>query len=535
MKRLVTFVVAMLLPVGAAAQTGRQTPPAPPAPPAPQTPVTPPVPPTPPSAPVVVYAPSLDLIDVDGMVRSARLVRLDSEQAREIAAQAREAAAQAVAHVDVDAIREQARAAVETARAAAEQSREFRLVRPDMGDFHYEMPNFDFNFDFQEKFQVMGRMDQSSDSSLYNTGLSAIQSGQFDRALTMFDRVIAQKGTRADAALYWKGYTLFKLARTEDTIAAIAQLRREYPQSAYLNDARVLEADARKVAGQPMDPNAAANDEIKLLAISGLMNAEPERAIPLAENLLATTNSLQVKKRAIYVLATSDDPRAHQILLRYAKGAGNPDLQAEAIRYLATRRDKKTTDAELKEIYESSKDNGVKSQIISAYGSSRNKEALVTIAGDPTAPIVLRQSAVRNLNDLASPQDLWSLYQKETEKDLRLQMLSVFSSMGAVDQLQQAIKIEKDPEVRRSAIRRLGGQKSERTGPMLVDLYGTETDKDNRKAVISALANQNNAEGLVAVAKKETSLDLKRDIVAKLSDMAPKSKAAADYLMEIIK
>ena len=53
--------------------------------------------------------------------------------------------------------------------------------------------------------------------------------------------------------------------------------------------------------------------------------------------------------------------------------------------------------------------------------------------------------------------------------------------------------------------------------------------------MISALASQNNAEGLVAVAKKETSLDLKRDIVAKLSEMAPKSKAAADYLMEIIK
>jgi hypothetical protein len=53
--------------------------------------------------------------------------------------------------------------------------------------------------------------------------------------------------------------------------------------------------------------------------------------------------------------------------------------------------------------------------------------------------------------------------------------------------------------------------------------------------VISALSSQNNAEALVAIARKETSLDLKRDLVRRLSDMAPRSKVAADYLMEIIK
>jgi len=532
MKRLATFVVvAMLLPVGAAAQTGRTptAPPAPPAPPAPLVPVTPSIPQVPPAAPVVVYTPSPD--DVELVRRGAYVTRIDTEQAREIAERAREAAAQAVARIDMDAIREQARAAADSARMAADTMRQFE-IHPEFGDFDLRMPHFEYDM---QQMAVMGRMDQSDNGS-YSSGLGAIQNGQFDRAVTSFDRVIAQKGTRTDAALYWKAYALYKLGKTDDAIGAIAMLRRDYPQSAYLNDARVLEADARKSNGQAIDPAEEANNiQIKLLAIQGVMNADPARGIPLIEGVLAGTNSLSVKKRAIYLLALSDDARAHQILLKYAKGAGNPDLQAEAIRYLASRRDKQTTDAELKEIYAASKDTMVKSQIISAYASSRNKDALLTIAGDTGAPITLRQSAVRNLNDLAAPQDLWTLYQKEQDKDLRLQMVSVFGAMGAIDQLQQVIKIEKEPEVRRSAIRRLGSQKSERTGQMLVDLYGTETDKDNRKSVISALGSQNNAEGLVAVAKKETSLDLKREIVAKLSDMAPKSKAAADYLMEIIK
>ena len=53
--------------------------------------------------------------------------------------------------------------------------------------------------------------------------------------------------------------------------------------------------------------------------------------------------------------------------------------------------------------------------------------------------------------------------------------------------------------------------------------------------VINALGAQDNAEGLVAIARKEGSLPLKKEIVRELSGMAPKSKVAADYLMEIIK
>jgi hypothetical protein len=69
----------------------------------------------------------------------------------------------------------------------------------------------------------------------------------------------------------------------------------------------------------------------------------------------------------------------------------------------------------------------------------------------------------------------------------------------------------------------------------LVGLYGTEQDKDVRRAVIQSLMSQNNADTLVALAKKETDLDLKRELVRRLSDMAPNSKAAADFLMEQLK
>ena len=83
-------------------------------------------------------------------------------------------------------------------------------------------------------------------------------------------------------------------------------------------------------------------------------------------------------------------------------------------------------------------------------------------------------------------------------------MVSAFGSMQALDQLNQMLKTEKDPEVRRRAVRSLGSLKSEQTGKMLVDMYGTEQDVETRKAVITALGNQNNADALVAIARKET-------------------------------
>ena len=136
-------------------------------------------------------------------------------------------------------------------------------------------------------------------------------------------------------------------------MATIGQLRKDYAQSRYNADAKALEADARKMAGQPVNPANLDDDELKLLAISGIQNTDPERAIPLLEGVLNATNSPRVKRQALYVLALSTQPRAYQILLNYAKGAGNPDLQIEAIRYLVANRNKQATAADLMQIYQS--------------------------------------------------------------------------------------------------------------------------------------------------------------------------------------
>ena len=546
MKRVCVFVALLMCsPLVAAAQM-------PPAPPLPPSPAAPPVAPEPPSRLRVVVSPPvvepmamidsadvLNSVDVqDAVIASRKLIEdldinLDIEGIKDMALRQFDVESiKAQTHSQADSIKAEAQAlkqqlkdqselikerAKEAAKAAADKAVQ-------MKDFAYQM---------RGPGNVNINMRDSSDG-VYNSGLNDISHRQYDQAIVRFDQAIAQKGARADGALYWKAYAQYKLGKSDDALATLAELRRSYAQSRYLSDSRVLEADVRKSSGKPLTDDAD-NDEIKLLAISSMQNSNPEGAVPLLENVIKATNSLPVKKRALFVLAGNDQPAAHQVLVNYAKGSGNPDLQVEAIRYLTARKGKTTT-AELEEIYNSTQDVDVRRAVLDALVSAGDKSALIRFAGGNSS-VEVRQRAIQDLGNanLITPTELMQLYQKEENKDLRLTMVRAFGSMGAVDQITQIIKSEKEPAVRQQAIRSLGSMKMERTGPALVELYGADQDKDIRRAVISALGSQNNVDGLVSIARKETNPELKLEIVRRIADMAPRNKAAMDYLMEQIK
>jgi tetratricopeptide (TPR) repeat protein len=534
---LFALFASLLLPVVAAAQVMAppMPPPAPAALPAPAPQAPPPTPAAParPPTPAALYVPPV-VIDTDAIqsaIEAARAVAIDS-----------------------GAIQEAARQASEEARAAMEAAREKMQFNelpglPGLPGLPALAP-MAYAWDMQDGFQGM-RGGPMGDSG-YSRGLSLLTQHQYENAITMFDRVIAAKSTHADGALYYKAWALSKLGRSDDAVAAINELKKSYASSPYLGEARTLEANVKKLGPDQVD-----DDDIKLLAIQAIQYSDPDKAVATCEGVLNGTNSLAVKQRAIYVLALIDRPEAHQLLLSYAKGKGNPELQREAITYLGARNAKQPTkSAELIDIYNSTSDVDVKMAVISAFRSAGDKASLMSIAsgqgfgvgrgrgvGTQDAPMPqaaqidqmgLRTRAISNLSDLASPQELWPLYQKEENKDLRAEWVSTFSSMGALDQLVQIVKTEKDPTVRQRAIRALGNQKSDKTGTMLTDLYAGG-DKDTKEAVISAFGSQNNADGLIAIANKETDKDLRLKIVRQLVDMAPRSKAAADYLLTFIK
>ena len=365
----------------------------------------------------------------------------------------------------------------------------------------------------------------------YEEGQDALEEARWQRAVERFTSVATTKSTRADAALYWKAYALDKLGQKAEALATAAELIKGFPQSRWISDAKVLELQVRQSSGQPVQPDAQANEDLKLLALQGLQHSAPDQAVPMLEKILQGPNSPRLKERALFVLAQSNSPQARQILTNAAKGASNPDLQRRAIQYLGVHGGAENR-AVLAQIYESSTDVDIKRRILRSFGVAGDKARVLAAATSETTP-ELRAEAVQQLGVMGAHEELWQLYQKESNVDLKKRILQAMFVGGNSTRLIDLANTEQNPELRRVAIRNLGLMGASRTGEALTTIYNREKDVENKKAVINAFFLQSNAEQLVAIARKETDPQLRREIVSRLSNMG-RSKVAMDYLMEIL-
>ncbi len=383
---------------------------------------------------------------------------------------------------------------------------------------------------FQQKIGSAQRRFMNEDR-LYEAGERSLDNHRWDEALEDFNQVASLAGARADAAWYWKAYALDKLGRRDEAQAAIAELRKSYPKSGWLDDAKVLELEIQQAAGKPVSPDQQADEDLKLIAINSIMQSDPDRAIPLIEKLLKTSTSPKLKERAIFVLAQSGSPRAHQILVQIARGGGNPDLQVKAIEYMRQwRRQNDDNPDLLPEIYGSTSDPTVKRAILDTYASYREWDRLLQAARtEKNHDLFLR--AIHDLANNTGQAELWQLYQGETAADDKVQILECMYNNGNVSKLGDVVRNEKDPQVRTAAIRVLA-QQNGNTGDALVAAYNSEQDEKIKQTIIDSLAGQRNAKALVEMARAEKDPKMKLRIVDRLGSM--KSKEASDYLLEIL-
>jgi HEAT repeat protein len=373
--------------------------------------------------------------------------------------------------------------------------------------------------------------DRDRETSYYDRGQSALDASRWDSAIQNFDRVIETKGTKADAAMYWKAYAQNKLGQRPEALNTINALVKDYPKSRYLGDAKALEVEVRGRSGS-VDPAQQSDEELKLLAIQSLANNAPEEAVPMLQKVLQGTGSPRLKARALFVLAQSDSQKAREVLVTIAKGGSNPDLQMKAVQYLGIHGGRENR-AALADIYASSSDVDLKKRILNSFMVAGDNERLLNAAqAQSEQNPELRAAAVQQLGVSGAHEELWTLYQKESTVDVKKQIIRAMFVGGNASRLIELAKSEQNPELRLLAVRNLGIMGSRQTSDALVQIYGSDKDPQIRRAVINALFIQNNAEGLVSLARKESDPAMKKEMVQKLSLMH--SKAATDYLLEIL-
>jgi hypothetical protein len=366
--------------------------------------------------------------------------------------------------------------------------------------------------------------------SLYDRGQRALENHTYDQALDNFTEVANRGGTRADAGLYWKAYTLNKLGRRDEATAALTELRTKYASSRWMDDAKALELEVKQSSGQKVSPESQSDDELKLLALNGLMQSDPDRAIPILERLLKGAQSPAIKKRAIYVLAANSSPKAQQLLEQIARGGANPDLQLQAIMYIGSASKQQNRNQLLFEIYSSTTDMDVKRAILNSLSSTRDKDRMIQIA-KMEKNSEMRMDAIRRLGSNGDQADMWQFYQSETDPNLKAELLRMMS--GNTERLIEIARTDKDAKLRRIAVQNLGGVKAANATDALVSIYGTEQDPQVKRSIVGALYSQKNVTALVQLGRKETDPDMKREIVRELVSM--KSPEANQFLEEILK
>jgi HEAT repeat protein len=284
------------------------------------------------------------------------------------------------------------------------------------------------------------------------------------------------------------------------------------------------------VGAQTKASAVSSDEEMKLMALNGLREADPAVAVPQIEKLLASDASVNLKRRALGILEDIDSSAAHGVLVKIAHGQSNPALQGEAIRQLGNsgRTDSMAT---LAELYGSATNADIKKSILRAFANGDDKNLVLNVAKNEKDP-ALRDEAVRQLGNMEAKDELMQLYGAESSIEVKGQILRALGNCDGVDQLGEVLKNESSAELRGAAVRALGNTDTGRAGEILTAQYEKEKDASVRQGILRAFANQDNVKALIAVARKETDPELKKYAVRQLSNMD--SKEATDYLMEIL-
>jgi len=354
-------------------------------------------------------------------------------------------------------------------------------------------------------------------SAAYRDGQRALERERWDDASAVFGKIAEGSGPDADAALYWKAYADWKQKKKKESLEGLQRLRSSYPKSAWADDGEALEQEIRG-GGRSASATSADDEELKLYALDGLMQMDPEKAIPTLERLLAGPSSPRVKERALFVLSQSASPRAREILVRIAKTGQPVSLRREAVKTLGIA----GTPDDLVALGAIARDTTsppeVRDAVIEAYLIANRQEELFQIAKSDPEPRI-RFKAVEALGATGATPYLLRLWTTEKDPSIQSKLLEAFGISGDVDTLAKAARETTDPKLRRKAIEGLAISNGPEARKVLRQLYGEFSSPDDKRKVLEAFMIHGDATTLVELFRAEKDPAMKKIIIQQLSVM----------------
>ena len=357
-----------------------------------------------------------------------------------------------LAHADAQTGSSSSSSATSSSSASAAAGRDIEALRKDM--------------------QALASLNRLTDAR------TAIEQGQFDQAIAKLSTLIKQfegrpeftdPSNRIDAALYWKAYSEGKQKQVTEALATVDIMMKKFAESGWLKDAMALAVELKQSTGQTVSPDAQPDEELKLLALRGLMQSDPDRAIPMVEQLLAGNSSAKLKENALFVLTQSRSPKSGEIIAGVVKNPANPELQLRAIRYLGAMKMPGGSQI-LDDAYRASSDDRVKRAIIRSFMVAGDRTRIVAIAQDTAASNSVRSEAIQQLGVMKADDELARMYTRETTPELKRRIINGIFVSNNAGRLVEMARAEKDPAMKKEIVQKLSLMRSKEATDYMLEL-----------------------------------------------------------------
>lgn len=371
--------------------------------------------------------------------------------------------------------------------------------------------------------------------SLYRLGRQAVTDANYRRAADLFKQVSDRfpSAKSASDALYWRAWSLHQLGverhsqrDLEDALASIEKLESEYPKAPAMSDARTLRATIRSAqaslgnadaAGDiareakgltkqaPCNNGSAADQEMRMAALDGLLQMNSEDAMPILKDVLKQRDPCRVemRKKALFLISQKNGSDVVPTLLDAARNDPSNTVKEEAIFWLSQTRADMAIPA-LDSILRMSTDRAVQKKAIFAMSQQprdeRARAALERTAEDEKVPEDLREEAVFWLGQSnAADLDFFkTLFHKSASAEMRKKIMFSVSQQSRVQGANAwLLDIARDKSVdvasRKEAIFWLSQSKGIDVNGLQSIYDASKGDREIRKQIIFAYSQSSNA------------------------------------------
>lgn len=407
--------------------------------------------------------------------------------------------------------------------------------------------------------------------SLYRVAREALNRGDYRRAAQLFNDLTQRYPSSAYAyvSAYYEAFSRYRIGTTEELKAADRALQaladRSAPRSSGWRDdntdvnglrtrirgalamrgdtgaADQLEETARK-AGSSCDQE---DLMVRVEALNALSQMDAAAALPILRRVLERRDEclVELRRRAVFMLARRGDPEAATLLISTARNDPNVNVRAEAISYLPRMPGDAGLTA-LEDILRSADDERIQRTAVRAIMSSDNPRARTSLRG-----LLERRDASETLRlqvleaysrERSTPDDaayLRWLYPRSDSERMKSAIISALGRIGGKDNQDWLAAVVRNTsessQLRSAALQRLS--RSDIPVADIGRMYDAADSRSMREQLISALASRKEPEAtdkLIDIAKNSTDLEMRRMAINYLS--RKNDPRATKLLMELI-